>query len=372
MLLAVGQNNAIAAQLNAELADVGNRFAAELISDLTCVNNLVSHVERYRGKMLRPMLVLVPGFAAAASEMTVRITGESNGTRESDGSQASHVPDDLVLPVAHRIVATVVEMVHMATLVHDDVLDDADTRRRGRTVNAMTGNEAAVMLGDYLISHAYHLCCSLDAPAISRFIADTTNTVCEGELLQLANRKNWELDEGTYFEMIRRKTAALTGACCRLGVMLHDLSDTDANLPLADAMQSYGEKLGVAFQIVDDLLDLIGDQETVGKSLGRDIAKGKLTLPLIRYLQSATTDDRASMLEHIQSVRDDADTSAVDTDDTVAIIRSRLCASDAIDYAKQWAAKLVEQAKASLDLLPSSPAKELLGDMADAVVSRKK
>lgn len=362
MLLAVGQDNAIAAQLSTELADVENRFAAELISDLTCVNNLVAHVERYRGKMLRPMLVLVPGFAASSIPLP---DGASDSGDVDD-------PSDVALPVAHRVVATVVEMVHMATLVHDDVLDDADTRRRGRTVNAMTGNEAAVMLGDYLISHAYHLCCSLGSPAISRFIADTTNTVCEGELLQLANRKNWELDEGTYFEMIRRKTAALTGACCRLGVMLHDLSDIDANLPLADALQSYGEKLGVAFQIVDDLLDLIGDQETVGKSLGRDIAKGKLTLPLIRYLKSATPEDRAAMLELIHPVRDDADTSTDDTGATVATIRRRLCDSDAIDYAKQWAQNLVEQAKSSLDLLPPSPAKELLGDMADAVVSRKK
>lgn len=342
MLLAVGQDNAIAAQLGAELVDVESRFAAEVISDLTCVNNLVTHVERYRGKMLRPMLVLVPGFASSA---------------------------DNTVSDAHRVIATVVEMVHMATLVHDDVLDGADTRRRGQTVNAMTGNEAAVMLGDYLISHAYHLCCSLNEPTISRFIADTTNTVCEGELLQLANRKNWDLDEGTYFEMIRRKTAALTGACCKLGVMLHDLDDVDANAPAAEAMHDYGEKVGVAFQVVDDLLDLIGDQDTVGKSLGRDIAKGKLTLPLIRYLNQASADDRAAMLEMIQSVRDDSDATS---DETVAAIRTKLHESDAIDYARQWAQRLVDQAKTSLEILPPTPSRDLLADMADAVVSRQR
>ncbi len=354
MLLTVGQDNAIASRLGAALADVESRFAAELISDLTCVNSLVAHVEQYRGKMLRPMLVLVPGFAVMSHDRDAASSSES-------------------LPVAHHVIATVVEMVHMATLVHDDVLDDADTRRRGRTVNAMTGNEAAVMLGDYLISHAYHLCCSLGAPAVSRFIADTTNTVCEGELLQLANRKNWELDEGTYFEMIRRKTAALTGACCRLGVTLHDMNadgtTIDDGEPLADALQDYGEKLGVAFQIVDDLLDLIGDQDTVGKSLGRDIAKGKLTLPLIRYLQSAAATEREVMLTRIESVRDDADPTV---DASVTTIREHLCDSDAIDYAKQWAQKLVDQAKGSLSLLPESPAKDLLVEMADAVVSRKR
>src|SRR5690606_33082713 len=140
-----------------------------------------------------PMLVLVSGMA----------------TERSSG-----------LCDAHRVVATVVEMVHMATLVHDDILDDAQVRRRGATVNHLHGNESAVMLGDYLISHAYHLCSSLDQPAVSRIIADATNVVCEGELLQLANRNNWALDEKTYFEIIRRKTASLCGTCCRLGALV--------------------------------------------------------------------------------------------------------------------------------------------------------
>src|SRR5690606_17219672 len=130
----------------------------------------------------------------------------------------------------HRILATVVEMVHMATLVHDDILDDAQMRRRGATINHLSGNEAAVMLGDYLISHAYHLCSSLDDQAVSRAVARTTNTVCEGELLQLANRGNGELDERTYFEIIRRKTASLCGLCCRLGASLAGAEPETADL----------------------------------------------------------------------------------------------------------------------------------------------
>src|SRR6202042_2831389 len=150
---------------------------------------LIKHVSRFRGKMLRPMLVL--------------LAGKSCGSRE--------------LTDAHVTIATVVEMVHMATLVHDDVLDEAELRRKGATINHLRGNEAAVMLGDYLISHSYHLCSSLDSQYASRLIGRTTNQVCEGELLQIHNRNNLDLDEETYLQIITCKTATLCAACCLLG-----------------------------------------------------------------------------------------------------------------------------------------------------------
>ena len=185
MLLCGSCDQDLTRRLTAELAEVECRFAAELLSDLPCINSLVAHSERYRGKMLRPMLVLASGLACGAPGQELR--------------------------EAHRVVATVVEMVHMATLVHDDILDEALVRRRGATINRLSGNETAVMLGDYLISHAYHLCSSLGDADIARQIADATNTVCAGELLQLANRNNPDLDEATYYEIIRRKTASLCG-----------------------------------------------------------------------------------------------------------------------------------------------------------------
>src|SRR6266704_925264 len=170
-----------------QLSGVDRLFSTELDSRLECVNALVRHVSRFRGKMLRPCLVLLSG----------RCCGELND--------------------AHVTIATVVEMVHMATLVHDDVLDEAELRRKGATINHLHGNEAAVLLGDYLISHAYHLCSSLNdadgsgqAQQASRLIAHTTNIVCEGELTQNYNRRNWKLDEKTYYLIIYRKTAALT------------------------------------------------------------------------------------------------------------------------------------------------------------------
>jgi octaprenyl-diphosphate synthase len=279
------------------------------------------------------------------------------------------------------VVATVVEMVHMATLVHDDILDDAEVRRRGLTVNAMNGNEAAVMLGDYLISHAYHLCSSLDMPAVSRIIADTTNVVCEGELLQIANRNNWELDEGTYFEIIRRKTASLTGTCCRLGALLHreplDLRAAEADA-VAEAMHRYGEQVGIAFQVVDDLLDLTGEEATVGKSLGRDLAKGKLTLPMIHFLATVDGFRRQRVLEQMQAIGAAAASANGKGNghghaDVASLlsIREALASHGSIDYARQRAGQLIDDAKACLDSLPDSSARALLAEMADMVLTRK-
>src|SRR3954464_14674969 len=239
-------------------AVVEKRFLAELKSDINCVNTLVKHVSRFRGKMLRPTLVLLSGAAC----------GELND--------------------AHTVIATVVEMVHMATLVHDDVLDEAELRRKGATINHLRGNEAAVLLGDYLISHSYHLCSSLDSQLAGRVIARTTNQVCEGELLQIDNRNNFDLDEETYLKIITRKTAVLTAACCQLGAMLGGASED-----VARRLELYGLSLGIAFQIQDDILDIVGDARTVGKKLGIDGEKGKMTLPMIHFTRTAPPEHRA-------------------------------------------------------------------------------
>lgn len=338
MLIADRAHDAITEQLAIELAQVERLFVDELRSDLDCVNDLARHVERYRGKMLRPTLVLVSAMAA----------------HPVDGIHQHH-----------RVIAAVVEMVHMATLVHDDVLDEADVRRSGLTVNHLRGNEAAVMLGDYLISHAYHLCSQLDRPDISRYIAETTNTVCEGELLQLANRNNWSLDEQTYFQIIRRKTASLCGACCRLGAIIGDGDEA-----VAKQMHEYGEKVGTAFQIVDDLLDLTGSEDTVGKSLGRDLYKGKLTLPLIHLLAASGGSGRTQRLEQMRSLvgksNGDVDAEVIDA------LRTAVDSAGGLDYARQAAADLVTEAKAVAGSLPDSPARALLLDMADAVINRQR
>ncbi|MEM9883785.1 MAG: polyprenyl synthetase family protein [Planctomycetota bacterium] len=326
--------------LGAGLAEVERRFAAELLSDLPSVNALTRHVERYRGKMLRPTLVLASA-AAAYPE------------RDDDPEFRDRV----------LTVATVVEMVHMATLVHDDILDEAEVRRRGATINHLRGNEAAVMLGDYLISHAYHLCSAIPLPAASRAIAAATNTVCEGELLQLHHREDWALTERTYFEVIRRKTASLCGVCCRMPAVLATGEVDGGGDPRAAALFAFGERLGVAFQIVDDVLDLTGDAETVGKSLGRDLAKGKLTLPLIRCLATAGDPARAELETLLGRGADE---------EAVARLREAVLAGDGLDYARRWAEDLIEQAKAELaEVLTDTPSRALLTQMADAVLSRR-
>jgi octaprenyl-diphosphate synthase len=309
----------------AELSAVEKLFHLELETDLACVNTLIRHVSRFRGKMLRPTLVLLSGKACGK------------------------------LVEAHTVIATVVEMVHMATLVHDDVLDEAELRRKGATINHLRGNEAAVLLGDYLISHSYHLCSSLKSQLASRLIARTTNHVCEGELLQIDNRNNLELDEQTYLKIITRKTAVLCGACCFLGASLADAPEA-----WVQGLETYGVCLGMAFQIQDDILDLIGDVGQVGKTLGIDAEKGKLTLPVIHFLRSAPPEHRVLLRSLLSGP----------VPDRVEKIRNLIIPSASIEYARNEARQLVNRARAAIDPLPDGEAKMVLNAMADFVISR--
>ena len=309
-----------------ELLAVEKRFHEELVSDLSCVNALVKHVSRFRGKMLRPCLVLLSGKACG---------GELND--------------------AHTVIATVVEMVHMATLVHDDVLDEAELRRKGATINHLKGNEAAVLLGDYLISHSFHLCSSLDSQFASRVIGRTTNEVCEGELLQLENRNNLDLTEETYLKIITRKTAVLTAACCRLGAHF-----AGADEGTCRRLETYGLSLGTAFQIQDDILDIVGDAGTVGKTLGIDVEKAKLTLPLIHFLRTAPAEHRALMRSLL----------AGNDPERVERIRHLLLPGESIAYARDRARQLVDRARSALLDLPDTEARRVLDVMAEFVINR--
>lgn len=311
--------------ISTELAQFDLRFHEELQSDLRCVNTLVRHVSRFRGKMLRPSLVLLTG--KAAGELTD----------------------------AHITLATVVEMVHMATLVHDDVLDEAELRRKGATINHLRGNEAAVLLGDYLISHSFHLCSSLDNQFASRLIGKTTNEVCEGELLQIDNRNNLDLDEATYFDIITRKTASLCAACCTLGAHF-----AGASGEAIDALRMYGLSIGIAFQIQDDILDIIGDTSTVGKTLGIDVEKGKMTLPMIHFMRTAPREHR-DLLRALLTDREP---------DRVEKIRNLILPSDSIAYARAHAGGLIDRARTALQILPDTEARRVLDTMAEFVLSR--
>ena len=308
-----------------QLQAVDRLFAAELQSRLDCVNVLVRHVSRFRGKMLRPCLVLLAG----------RACGD--------------VTD------AHATVATVVEMVHMATLVHDDVLDEAELRRKGATLNHLRGNEAAVLLGDCLISHSYHLCSGLDSQFASRLIARTTNEVCEGELLQIENRNNLELDEETYYEIISRKTASLCAACCLLGAKL-----AGAAGDVVARLETFGRAIGVAFQIQDDILDIVGDPTTVGKTLGIDVEKGKMTLPMIHFLRTAPHEHGLLLRSLLEGKEPDK----------AEKIRHLILPSRSIEYARDAARAQVDRARSAIADLPDTDARRVLDTMAEFVVSR--
>lgn len=318
------------AELYAPVAEALERsqqiLADELISDQALVCDLTRHVRQFHGKRLRPALLLLAGRAA----------GE--------------------LRPAHDVLAAVVELVHMSTLVHDDVLDEADIRRRAATVNRLWGDGQAVLLGDLLYSHAYHLCSSLESQFAARLVGQTAVAVCEGEMMQVANRGNYELTEAEYGEIIRRKTAALLDACCHLGAHY-------AGAP-ADAVQRlriYGEAVGIAFQIVDDLLDVMGDEAEVGKSLGRDAYEGELTLPLIHFLRAAPPANRAR-LRAILGTEDPAGYR-----DIAVLLRT----SDSVAYAQCVAAEHIARAQSALTGLPPSAARDSLNILAEFVIRRR-
>ncbi|MFQ5807290.1 MAG: polyprenyl synthetase family protein [Phycisphaerae bacterium] len=301
-------------------------FRSELRNEQPFVGELCRYIEQFRGKQLRPALLLLTGQACG-------------GVRRE-----------------HRVLAAVVEMVHLATLVHDDVLDDADMRRRAATVSRRWGNEPAVLLGDFLFSHAFRLCSGLDSQFASQLIGETAVTLCAGELMQVSNCNNYGLTEDEYFEIIARKTAALIGACCLLGAKY-----AGADQQTVRRMNRFGVGLGLAFQITDDLLDLTGDEAEVGKSLGRDVQKGKLTLPLIHYLRTCRPHRREDALALLRS----------DSPGRHRQIAELLADSDSIEYAQQTAYVHIRQSLDILSDLPPSDARASLTALAEFIVARR-
>ena len=314
------------APVTAELARSQCILADELISDQAFISDLCRHVGQFHGKLLRPALLLLAG----------RVCG--------------------TLRPEHAVLAAVVELVHIATLVHDDVLDEADIRRRAATVNRLWGNERAVLMGDFLYSHAFHLCTSVDAQFTARLIGQTAITVCEGEMMQVANRGNHELGEAEYLDIISRKTAALVETCCHLGARY-----AGADEDTIQRLRTFGSGLGMAFQIIDDLLDLTGDESEVGKSLGRDVYEGELTLPLIHFLRSAPDGAQTRLRALLQR----------ETPQCCREVASLLRSSDSIAYARTVAQEHIESARRALAELPASAARDSLEAMADFVVARR-
>ena len=316
---------ALYAPIAAELSEAEKVFAAELGSRHAFVQHLVDHCADFRGKRLRPALVL--------------LSAKASGEIRAD----------------HPVLAAVVEMIHTATLVHDDILDETMIRRHAATVNAEWGNETAVLMGDYLFTHAFHLAASLDTTLACRWIGHATNLVCEGEMQQVHNRGNFDLDEASYYAIIRGKTAELTAVSCRLGA--HYAGAPEATVR---AMDDYGRDLGVAFQIADDVLDIWGEERATGKSLGTDLEKQKLTLPLIRLLATAPPETAEMLRRSLAEAHPDHRER----------LRPYLESSGALEYAWDQARAHAARAAAALDILPDSPARNVLRTLTHHVVRR--
>jgi octaprenyl-diphosphate synthase len=311
--------------IRGELAEAERIFQHELRSQFPFVQHLVDHCGDYQGKRLRPALLLLAGRAC--------------GT----------------LTAAHPVLAAVVEMIHTATLVHDDVLDESMVRRHAATVNAEWGNETAVLLGDYLFTHAFHLAASLESTQACRWIGRATNRVCEGEMQQVHHRGNLDLDEQSYFAIIEGKTAELTAVSCRLGAHY-----SGAPSATTEAMDRYGRNLGIAFQISDDVLDIWGEERLTGKSLGTDLEKQKLTLPVIRLLETASPSTLASVRRMLSEAKAEC------RKQLIPLLED----SGALDYSWQRARWHVKEAVDALDCLADSEARMALRFLADYTVRR--
>ena len=296
-----------------------------LASDVALIRQVSEHIVGGGGKRLRPALLLL--------------------TARACGYTGTH----------HHTLAAVVEMIHTATLLHDDVVDESSLRRGHATANALFGNAASVLVGDFLYSRAFQLIVSVDSMRALHILSDATNVIAEGEVLQLLNSGNPDVEEGAYLDVIRRKTAKLFEASAQLGAML-----AGADPAIEDALAHYGAHLGTAFQLIDDVLDYSGDHEAIGKNLGDDLAEGKPTLPLIRAMQVGSAADAALIRDALERGR---------LDDFKPVVEV-LARTDALDYAHRCAQAESAQASACLDALADSPARQTLLKLAAFAVER--
>jgi octaprenyl-diphosphate synthase len=296
-----------------------------LASDVVLINQIADHIIAGGGKRLRPMLHALAARAAGYA-------GDK-----------------------HLKLAAVIEFIHTSTLLHDDVVDESDLRRGRKTANALWGNAASVLVGDFLYSRSFQLMVELDDMRIMRILADTTNTIAEGEVLQLLNIGNADVNEAAYLAVIERKTAVLFAAATELGGLLGGLPDAQVA-----ALRRYGMQLGYAFQIADDLLDYVSDASTLGKNIGDDLAEGKPTLPLIYAMQRVGAEQAREMrhaIEHggLESL-----------DHILTAIRE----SGAIERTRECALRHAYAARDALAGLPASAYRDALATLADYSVQR--
>jgi octaprenyl-diphosphate synthase len=310
----------------ADMAAVDQVIRSRLSSDVALVNQVGEYIIGSGGKRLRPALVILSARAFAYQ-----------GTRHYD-------------------LAAVVEFIHTATLLHDDVVDESELRRGRETANAMFGNAASVLVGDFLYSRAFQMMVEADDMRIMQTLADATNLIAEGEVLQLLNCNDADVDAENYLRVIHRKTAKLFEAAMRLGAIL-----AKQGTIAEEAAARYGMHLGTAFQLVDDVLDYSGNAEEIGKNLGDDLAEGKPTLPLIYAMQHGTPEQAAVIRAAIE--QGDINRFA----EVLEIVQK----TGALDYTRQQAQREADLATAQLAHLPDTQYKQSLVKLAQLAATRQ-
>lgn len=312
--------------VSADLEAVDRQIRARLSSDVALVGLVADHIIAGGGKRLRPALVIL-------------------SARASGYEGASHIE-----------LAAVVEFIHTATLLHDDVVDESDLRRGRKTANAEFGNAASVLVGDFLYSRAFQMMVSVGTMRVMEVLANATNAIAEGEVLQLLNARNPDIAEAEYLRIIHRKTAKLFEAAGQIGAIV-----AGAPPDVESGLARYGMHLGTAFQLIDDVLDYSGDAAATGKNLGDDLNEGKPTLPLIHVLQTGSA-------EHANLVRNAIEHGGRDGfEGVLAAIR----ATGSLEYACAAARREAEQAIAAIALLPESDYKKCLMSLAMFAVDRR-
>lgn len=308
---------------------VDDLIQRRLQSDVVLVNQLSTYIINSGGKRLRPMLALLMARACGYQ-----------GERHVD-------------------IATIVEFIHTATLLHDDVVDESDMRRGKETANNVWGNQAAVLVGDFLYSRSFEMMVDVNDMRVMQIMASTTNIIAEGEVLQLLNVNDADTDEARYLDVIYSKTAKLFEAACQLGAVLSGLPTEEEK-----AVAAYGTHLGTAFQLVDDILDYSADSEEMGKNVGDDLAEGKPTLPLIYALEASEENNEVKDATLIRQAIEEGGLEHIDA--VMQIIKK----TKSLEYTQKVAIKETKLAINSLEFLPSSDYKTALIDLADFSVAR--
>ena len=316
-------------EYKSDMERMESRIHESLGTDVPLIRQVSKYILGAGGKRFRPLLHL----------LSARLCGY----REHSGEY---------------VLGSVVEYIHTASLLHDDVIDEAKVRRGRSSANTIWGNQASILVGDYLYSKALFHGVRLHNPRVMDVLSETTTTMSEGEVLQLMQIQNADMAETDYFRLVECKTGVLISAACRLGAII-----SKAPLSQEDALTAYGKKLGLAFQITDDTLDYAADQKQLGKELGKDLDEGKVTLPLIYLMRRAEPAEREALRSILQA---DA---VAESDLTYTL--GLMAKHGAVDEALKVAQTLSDEAKAALAVFPDSPPRQALMALADYVVQRE-